>query len=244
MHGITGPIREVSPKRDGWPCAGVLRRALDGPRQPCVPNLDRSEPRADPDPGRGSSAGGFLASDCRQYRRRADRSRGAQGSMKIAIVTEDGHTVSQHFGRAPYYAVLTVEGGLIVARELRPKTGPHQTGGPREEHAGSGPHGTSPEAQSRHDQMAAGDRRLLGAHCGRHGAGRLRSVHRAGTAPGRDGGLERRRCGLGVCSRSAGQPGGAPRLTFRVAGGAAGPADPRTRGASPLTATPRGTSRR
>jgi predicted Fe-Mo cluster-binding NifX family protein len=74
--------------------------------------------------------------------------------MKIAIVTEDGRTVSQHFGRAPYYAILTVEGDVIVERELRPKTGPHQTGGVREEHAGSGPHGTGPEAQSRHDQMA------------------------------------------------------------------------------------------
>ncbi len=74
--------------------------------------------------------------------------------MKIAIVTEDGRTVSQHFGRAPYYAVLTVEGDVIVERELRPKTGLHLTGAPREERAGSGPHGTSPEAQSRHDQMA------------------------------------------------------------------------------------------
>ena len=74
--------------------------------------------------------------------------------MKIAIVTEDGRTVSQHFGRAPYYAVLTLEGDVIVERELRPKTGPHQTSGPRGEHTASGPHGTSPEVQSRHDQMA------------------------------------------------------------------------------------------
>ena len=29
--------------------------------------------------------------------------------MKIAVITEDGSTVSQHFGRAPYYTVLTVE---------------------------------------------------------------------------------------------------------------------------------------
>ena len=74
--------------------------------------------------------------------------------MKIAIVTEDGHTVSQHFGRAPYYAVLTVEGDVIVERELRPKTGPHQTGGAREEQAASGPHGMGAAAQTRHDQMA------------------------------------------------------------------------------------------
>ncbi len=74
--------------------------------------------------------------------------------MKIAIVTQDGRTVSQHFGRAPYYAILTLEDGAIVERELRSKAGPHFGGGPRETHTGSGPHGTSPEAQSRHDQMA------------------------------------------------------------------------------------------
>jgi predicted Fe-Mo cluster-binding NifX family protein len=74
--------------------------------------------------------------------------------MKIAIVTEDGRTVSQHFGRAPYYAILTVEGDVIVERELRPKIGPHQTGSGGAEHAGAGPHGTGPQAQSRHDQMA------------------------------------------------------------------------------------------
>lgn len=38
--------------------------------------------------------------------------------MKIAIVTDDGITVSQHFGRARYYAVLSVEGQRVVAREM------------------------------------------------------------------------------------------------------------------------------
>ena len=74
--------------------------------------------------------------------------------MKIAIVTEDGRTVSRHFGRAPYYAVLTVENNVIVGRELRQKISPHLAGLQVEEHAGTGPHGTDPAAQSRHDQMA------------------------------------------------------------------------------------------
>jgi predicted Fe-Mo cluster-binding NifX family protein len=74
--------------------------------------------------------------------------------MKIAIATQDGRTVSQHFGRAPYYAVLTVEDNMIVNRELRPKVAPHVTEGPRDEHPTSGRHGMDPAAQTRHDAMA------------------------------------------------------------------------------------------
>jgi len=39
--------------------------------------------------------------------------------MKIAVISDDGKTISRHFGRAPYYLVLTVEDGKIVAREQR-----------------------------------------------------------------------------------------------------------------------------
>ncbi len=38
--------------------------------------------------------------------------------MKVAVVTDDGTTVSQHFGLARYYAVLTVEGQQVAGREL------------------------------------------------------------------------------------------------------------------------------
>ena len=31
--------------------------------------------------------------------------------MKIAATTDDEATISQHFGRAPYYLVTTVENG-------------------------------------------------------------------------------------------------------------------------------------
>jgi predicted Fe-Mo cluster-binding NifX family protein len=46
--------------------------------------------------------------------------------MKIAVITEDGKTISQHFGRAPYYLVFTVEEGEIVDQELRDKVGHRQ----------------------------------------------------------------------------------------------------------------------
>ena len=41
--------------------------------------------------------------------------------MKIAAVTDDNETISQHFGRATKYSVLTIDEGKIIARELREK---------------------------------------------------------------------------------------------------------------------------
>lgn len=49
--------------------------------------------------------------------------------MKIAVVTEDEVTISQHFGRAPLYVVFTVERNAIVGKETRAKAS-HQHGGP------------------------------------------------------------------------------------------------------------------
>ena len=46
--------------------------------------------------------------------------------MKIAVITEDGKTISQQFGRAPYYLVLTIEEGGIIQREMRNKLGHNQ----------------------------------------------------------------------------------------------------------------------
>lgn len=43
--------------------------------------------------------------------------------MKIAAVTEDGVTISQHFGRASQYVVVNVEDGKITGKETRPKVG-------------------------------------------------------------------------------------------------------------------------
>jgi len=45
--------------------------------------------------------------------------------MKIAVASDDGVNTSQHFGRAPYYVVATVEDGGVVARETRVKSGHH-----------------------------------------------------------------------------------------------------------------------
>ena len=45
--------------------------------------------------------------------------------MKIAIVTDDGSTICQHFGRATKYAVIDIQEGKVISRELRDKAGHH-----------------------------------------------------------------------------------------------------------------------
>ena len=75
--------------------------------------------------------------------------------MKIAAVSDDGFNISQHFGRAPYYVVLTVEEGKILDKEKRPKTGHHNCTGHEHDQMGSGErHGCDAGSESRHVVMA------------------------------------------------------------------------------------------
>ncbi len=76
--------------------------------------------------------------------------------MKIAAVTDDGKTISQHFGRAAYYVVFTVEDGRVVSQELRAKPGHGQLGGGHASHhqEDSRGHGFGPEAHGLHTRMA------------------------------------------------------------------------------------------
>ena len=75
--------------------------------------------------------------------------------MKIAAITEDQVNISQHFGRAPFYVVATVEKGKIVKKEVRNKAGHHTFSG--NEHPETAPgerHGFDAGAQSRHATMS------------------------------------------------------------------------------------------
>jgi predicted Fe-Mo cluster-binding NifX family protein len=74
--------------------------------------------------------------------------------MKIAAITDDGTNISQHFGRAPFYAVYTVEDNEILKREMRDKMG-HQQFVHQEGHLDeAGRHGFGPGSQQRHAAMA------------------------------------------------------------------------------------------
>jgi predicted Fe-Mo cluster-binding NifX family protein len=74
--------------------------------------------------------------------------------MKIAVISDDGSTISQHFGRAPYYVVVTVENGKVVNKERRDKAGHHTFAGHHgEHHETGGQHGFDAGAQARHAGM-------------------------------------------------------------------------------------------
>ena len=75
--------------------------------------------------------------------------------MKIAIITDDGKTISQHFGRARYYLVATIENGRVVKKEQRPKAGHHTEGMQQESHVAGEPHGFDRHAQASHAGMMA-----------------------------------------------------------------------------------------
>lgn len=75
--------------------------------------------------------------------------------MKIAAITEDGKTISQHFGRAPYYLVVTVEDGQIMDCELRDKLGHTQFANwPHAPERPGQPHGMDATSHDKHMRMA------------------------------------------------------------------------------------------
>ncbi len=107
--------------------------------------------------------------------------------MKIAIVTTDGETVSQHFGRSPYYKVYTIENGDPVHVEMRERGTGHfareQQPVQHEEHHDTdhaGRHGYGSDADRKHASMAGeiADCDVLVA--GGMGSGAYESFRRAG----------------------------------------------------------------
>jgi predicted Fe-Mo cluster-binding NifX family protein len=104
--------------------------------------------------------------------------------MKIAAITDDGKTISQHFGRAQYYLVVTVENGQIVGREMREKLGHAHFGG--EPHAADipgQPHGMDPASHDRHIQMAQAILDCKALLCRGMGMGAYESMKVAGIQP-------------------------------------------------------------
>lgn len=79
--------------------------------------------------------------------------------MKIATVTDDGKTISHHFGRARYYSVVTIEDGQVIEHEQRNKPGHHQFAQEnhhhdhQHQHDARG-HGFSTGSHGKHEQMA------------------------------------------------------------------------------------------
>jgi predicted Fe-Mo cluster-binding NifX family protein len=75
--------------------------------------------------------------------------------MKIAVITDDGKTISQHFGMAALYAVITVEDGKVVKKETRSKMGhQHFAGGEEHAHQPGQAHGFDADSESKHASMS------------------------------------------------------------------------------------------
>ena len=103
--------------------------------------------------------------------------------MKVALITDDGQSIGQHFGRASYCLVLTVENGLIVSREMREKLNHSHFAQEPYSGAPGQPHGFSPEEQDRHARMAQPIKDCEAVLCGGMGAGAYQSLHAAGIRP-------------------------------------------------------------
>jgi predicted Fe-Mo cluster-binding NifX family protein len=106
-------------------------------------------------------------------------------TIKIAAVSDDGISISQHFGRAQFYVVLTIEDGKITGREQRDKLGHTHLAGEHHEHGhvSNAVHGFSPAEQGRHSRMleAIKDCQILLARG--MGSGAYYSVQQAGIRP-------------------------------------------------------------
>lgn len=113
----------------------------------------------------------------------APAARKGDRTVKIACVTDDGLTISQHFGRAPYYAVYTVEDGRIAARELRSKLGHHHFAAQEGQGGPGARHGTDPASHNRHVSMADAIADCEALLCRGMGYGAHQSLEQLGIKP-------------------------------------------------------------
>ncbi len=102
-------------------------------------------------------------------------------NAKIAIVSDDGSTISRHFGRAAYYVVIEIEDGKVISKKMRGKVrhvhgaGIHEHGGPN--------HGFDVGAQHRHAQMSDAIADCSTLIAGGMGSGAYSSLRAAGIIP-------------------------------------------------------------
>ncbi|MHB1318429.1 MAG: NifB/NifX family molybdenum-iron cluster-binding protein [Anaerolineae bacterium] len=115
--------------------------------------------------------------------------------MKIACITDDGQTISQHFGRAPYYVVVTIEDGKVVDRKMISKLGHEHFSGQEtgtEGHGdavygvaahGAAGHGQDAASHDKHVSMAEAIRGCEALLCQGMGYGAYQSMERVGIRP-------------------------------------------------------------
>lgn len=104
-------------------------------------------------------------------------------TMKIAVITEDGKNISQHFGRAPYYLVFSIERGEVVNQELRNKPRHHTSTiqAHSEEHHTR--HGQDETSHQKHISMAEVITDCKVLICGGMGRGAYESMRQLNIQP-------------------------------------------------------------
>lgn len=104
--------------------------------------------------------------------------------MKVAVITDDGETISQHFGRAAYYKVLTIEDGKVIAEEMRDKMGhTHFVTLEHDEPANGQGHGMDATSHNKHVNMAETIADCKALICGGMGMGAYDSMRRLNIQP-------------------------------------------------------------
>jgi predicted Fe-Mo cluster-binding NifX family protein len=123
-------------------------RALSGREVPRLREQDVARRVVSPSP-LGEEAGDLIKPDMNNTPKRKE------APMKIAVATEDGKTISEHFGRSPYFAVFEVENGAITNQSMRRNTFTRHFRGEHERHT-QGEHHHSGEDAHAHDSLAEG----------------------------------------------------------------------------------------
>ena len=107
--------------------------------------------------------------------------------MKVAVVTDDGTTISRHFGRAATYLVFTIEAGAITGREQRAKPthrhGAHTHHEQHEIHLHEQAHGMDAESDHKHNEMVEPIQDCAALIARGMGTGAYLSLQQAGIRP-------------------------------------------------------------
>jgi predicted Fe-Mo cluster-binding NifX family protein len=103
--------------------------------------------------------------------------------MKIAFITDDGKTISQHFGRASHYLVVKVAEGQVIEREMREKLGHKQYAQDHHEPNHTQGSGMDSASHQKHQQMADAISDCDVLICGGMGRGAYQSMQSLGVRP-------------------------------------------------------------
>jgi predicted Fe-Mo cluster-binding NifX family protein len=103
--------------------------------------------------------------------------------MKIAVITDDGKTISRHFGRARYYLVAEIDNGEIINREMRDKLGHSHFVKEGHGHSEGQGHGLDAASHDKHNRMANAIADCEALICGGMGMGAYRSMQQFNITP-------------------------------------------------------------